>query len=175
MTEEIKLKEKDMKYKINSKFVDYNKKKSKDGMSLNLVYELRERDDAGNSYISRQGNTRDLDGIISILLECGALEDVDSEEDEDDLVTAMRMIIGSGYATIEKIEPKAKDSEKDFNGLSAEQLEEMKSRLNHYEKIINDIHYEKDRLLCMLKTPSKDEQIIDSLEECINLIKGKNT
>lgn len=73
-----------MKYRINKNFADNYKGKMGEGLSLELEYSLRKRDYADDLIQIRDGKAEDIDGIVSILLEYGVLEEVDSEDDDSE-------------------------------------------------------------------------------------------
>lgn len=73
-----------MKYKINSKYADkYKGKCISEGLFLELKYDLRKLDCENDVVSLREGKAQDIDGVVSILLEYGVLEEEECEEDDD--------------------------------------------------------------------------------------------
>lgn len=167
-----------MKYRVNKDFVSGYDKKRREGLSLNLSYMLRERDGDGDLFFVREGNAKDIDGIVSILLEYGVLEEVDSDDealDDDDLATAtdnkihyfelLRDKINQEIVQLINSNKKHKE-DISFEGLTSDQFNLMKNSIKHYEKIINQINSERDDLLHMLKSPYYTYKICkDKLKE----------
>lgn len=73
-----------MMYRINKDYAKKFEKEPFEGSEFELYYKIFGRNNNGDHCAVRYGNAEDIDGIISILTEYGILEEVESEEDDED-------------------------------------------------------------------------------------------